>query len=96
MRIDVTETGFKLALTMFYVREKKDFSSFKLTKLKFNKKHGWHRDGEVKINEFAPLAVGRISSHNQLSMLDFAEVTKSRVSLSDLNFQNLGAIAQKR
>jgi hypothetical protein len=25
-------------------------------------------------------------------MLDFTEVTKSRISLSDLNFQNLGAI----
>jgi len=81
---------FKLALTMFYVRERKDFSSFKLTKLKWHKTHGWRKDGEVKINEFALSRLGEFVQ--LLSMLNFTEATKSRISLSDLNFQNLGAI----
>lgn len=87
--IDVTRR-FKLALSMFHVREKNDYSSFKLTKLKFHKIHGWQRDGEVKINEFALSRLGEFAQ--LLSMLSFHEVTKSRISLSDLNFQNLGAI----
>lgn len=87
--IDVA-SRFKLALSMFYVREKKDFSSFKLTKLKWHRAHGWRKDGEVKINEFALSRLGEFVQ--LLSMLDLTEVTKSRISLSDLNFQNLGAI----
>jgi len=87
--IDVTRR-FKLVLSMFHVREKNDYSSFKLTKLKFHKTQGWQRDGEVKINEFALSRLGEFAQ--LLSMLDFTEVTKSRISLSDLNFQNLGAI----
>jgi hypothetical protein len=87
--IDVT-SRFKLVLTMFHVSEKNDYASFKLTKLRYNKKHGWHRDGEVKLNDFS---LSRLAEFAQLlSMLDFAEVPKSRISLSDLNFQNLGAI----
>jgi hypothetical protein len=87
--IDVT-SRFKLALSMFHVCERNDYSSFKLTKLKFHRTHGWQRDGEVKINGFALSRLGEFAQ--LLSMLDFTEVTKSRISLSDLNFQNLGAI----
>jgi hypothetical protein len=87
--IDVTNR-FKLALSIFHVRDKSDHSSFKLTKLKLHKTDGWHRDGEIKINEFALSRLGEFAQ--LLSMLDFTEATKSKISLSDLNFQNLGAI----
>jgi hypothetical protein len=87
--IEVTRR-FRLALSMFHVKEKNDYSSFKLTKLKYNRIHGWQKDGEVKISQFALSRLGEFAS--LLSMLDYTEVTKSRVSLSDLNFQNLGAI----
>lgn len=87
--IDVTNR-FKLALSMFHVSEKNDYRSFKLTKLKFHKTYGWQRDGEVKINGFALSRLGEFAQ--LLSILDFTEVTKSRISLSDMNFQNLGAI----
>lgn len=87
--IDVTNR-FKLALSMFHVSEKNDYRSFKLTKIKFHKTYGWQRDGEVKINGFALSRLGEFAQ--LLSILDFTEVTKSRISLSDMNFQNLGAI----
>jgi hypothetical protein len=78
--VDVT-SRFKLALSMFHVKEKNDYSSFKLTKLRLHRVHGWQKDGEVKINEFAVSRLGEFAQ--LLSMLDYTEVTKSRVSLSD-------------
>ena len=47
--IDVT-TRSKLAISAFYVNDRADFSSLKITKLKYHNRYGWQIDGEVNLN----------------------------------------------
>jgi hypothetical protein len=81
---------FRLALSMFYVNQREDFNRFKLTKLKFHKTHGWQPDGEVIINGFGILKLKEFIE--LLAGLNFKDASKSKISLPNLNFQNLNAI----
>ncbi|MBA2589662.1 MAG: hypothetical protein H0U98_13685 [Alphaproteobacteria bacterium] len=42
----------KLAVSAFYVRDRSDFGTLKITKLVFHKTHGWRVDGHVQLNHF--------------------------------------------
>lgn len=75
---------------MFYANEKKDFSTFKLTKLKFHKTHGWKKDGEVQINGFQLSKLEQFISI--ISSLNLSDAKKARISLEDLNTDALNAV----
>lgn len=49
--VDVTDR-FKLAVSAFYVEDKADFGTFKITKLKWHKNRGWEADGHIQVNYF--------------------------------------------
>lgn len=78
---------FRLALSMFYLNRKDDYSRFKLTKIKFHKTRGWERDGEVIINGFT---LAKLKEFVELlSGISLLDATKSKISLENLTVQNL-------
>lgn len=80
--IDVTDR-FKLAVTAFFVKDKKDFNTFKITKLKWHKKHGWQEDGVIKINRFQLAQIREFSA--LIASLDLADAHKTRISLEGVH-----------
>ena len=80
----------KLAVSAFYVREKTDFNSFKITKLKWSKRHGWHEDSHLKVNYF--LAARMVEFVALISHLNLSDVQKARLSLDNVNVGDLGAL----
>lgn len=87
--VDVTPRS-KLAVSAFYVREKADYNSFKITKLKWSKRDGWQEDGHIKLNYFH---MARMSEFVALmSHLNLADAQKGRISLDNVNVGDLGAL----
>lgn len=87
--VEVT-TRSKLAVSAFYVREKANYNSFKITKLKWSKRDGWHEDGHIKLNYFY---MARMSEFVALmSHLNLSDAQKGRLSLDNVNVGDLGAL----
>ena len=87
--IDVTSRS-KLAISAFYVRDKADFGTIKITKLKFHKTYGWQQDGCVHLNHFQ---VAQMKEFILLiSNLNLSDAKKARLSLENLNVGALGAL----
>lgn len=80
----------KLAVSAFYVREKGDFNSFKITKLKRSKLHGWREDSHVKVNHF--FAARMIEFVALISHLNLSDAQKVRLSLDNVNVGDLSAL----
>lgn len=80
----------KLAVSAFYVREKADFNSFKITKLKWSKRQGWHEDSHVKVNYF--LAARMAEFVALISHLNLSDAQKARLSLDNVNVGDLSAL----
>jgi len=80
----------KLTLSAFYVRDKADFNSFKITKLKWSKRYGWHEDSHVNVNYF--LAARMVEFVALISHLDLSDAQKARLSLDNVNIGDLGAL----
>ena len=87
--IDVTPRS-KLAVSVFYVNERADFSTLKLTKLKFHKRFGWQLDGEIVLNHFQIAQVREYLSI--LASLDLRDAGKARISLQNVDFETLGTL----
>jgi len=88
--IDVT-TRCKIAVSAFYVTDRVDFGTLKITKLKFHKTYGWRRDGEVHVNDFQLLQIREFLS--VISSLDLRDAKKTRVLLDDnVHLAALGAL----
>jgi hypothetical protein len=85
--VDVTER-FKLAVSAFYVKDKADFGTFKLTKLKFHKLRGWEPDGHIHVNYFHLAQIHQFLSI--IANVDLSHAQKARLSLDNLD---LGALA---
>ena len=49
--IEVTERS-RLAVSAFYVSDKEDWDTLKITKIKYHKTYGWQEDGHVNIKKF--------------------------------------------
>src|SRR5262245_36204293 len=49
--IDVTARS-KLAISAFYVNDRRDFGTFKITKLKLHSSFGWREHGSLSFNGF--------------------------------------------
>lgn len=87
--IDVTPRC-KLAVSAFWVQDKSDFGTFKITKLTFNKTYGWRADGHIKVNHFQ---LGQMKEFlSIISNLDLGDAKKARISLDNVNIGALGAL----
>ena len=87
--IDVT-TRSKLAISAFYVNDRADFSSLKITKLKYHNRYGWQIDGEVNLNHFQIAQMREFISI--ISSLDLRGTKKTRIALGNIHFDALGAL----
>lgn len=87
--VEVTER-FRLAVSAFYVNEREDYSTFKLTKLKYHKTHGWNADGEISINNFQLSQMKNFVS--LLSSLNLKDTSKTKISLGDAQIEVLDTI----
>jgi Domain of unknown function (DUF4263) len=87
--VEVT-TRCKLAISAFYVREKADFNSFKITKLRWSKRHGWQEDSHVRVNYFFAARMAEFTA--LISHLNLSETQKARLSLDNVNVGDLSAL----
>ncbi|WP_426017117.1 Shedu anti-phage system protein SduA domain-containing protein [Brevundimonas sp. DWR2-3-1b1] len=87
--IDVTDRC-KIAVSAFYVRDRKDFDTFKLTKLKWHKLRGWELDGHMQVNRFQLSQIGQFLGIIQ--SLDLSDANTSRLSLDAINLGALGEL----
>ena len=87
--IEVTERT-RLAVSAFYVRDKSDFGTFKITKLLFRKRSGWIEDGAVRINHFDAARLRSFVSI--LAQLNLQDAVKARILLEDVEIESLSAL----
>lgn len=94
---DETEVGefsltprCKIAVKAFYVRDKADFNSFKIVKLKWTKASGWYEDESVHVNRFQAARMAELVG--LLSHLNLTDATKARMSLDNVNVGDLSAL----
>ncbi|YBV98078.1 DUF4263 domain-containing protein [Phyllobacteriaceae bacterium JZ32] len=87
--VDVTPKC-KLAISAFWVRDRGDFGTFKITKMKHHARFGWSADGEVKVNQFQLSQINQFLS--VISRIDLSDEQSMRLSLDDLNLGALGTI----
>lgn len=87
--IDVTDRC-KLAVSTFYVSDKANFGTFKITKLRYHKTYGWQQDGHIQVNNFQIAQINEFIGI--ISNLDFSDARKTRISLDNLNLGTLNAL----
>jgi len=87
--IDVTDRC-KLAISAFFVKERGDFGTLKITKLRFHKTYGWRDDGHLQVNHFQLAQMREFLSI--ISSLDLSDAQKTRLSLDNLHVGALGAL----
>jgi hypothetical protein len=87
--IDVTPRC-KLAVSAFYVKDRANFGTLKITKLQFHKTYGWRTDGFVQLNHFQIAQMKEFIA--VISSLDLREAQKTRISLDNIHFGALGAL----
>lgn len=88
--IDVTPRS-KVAVSAFYVQDRANFDSFKITKLKYHKTFGWREDGHIHVNGFEIAQMKEFVSI--ISSLDLRDAKKTRISLDDsIHVGALGAL----
>jgi hypothetical protein len=80
----------KLAVTSFFVKEKGDFGSFKISKMRWTKRDGWQPDSQVHVNYFQ---LGQINQFLSLiSHLDLSEAKKAKLDLQQVDIAALGTL----
>ncbi|NZD64919.1 DUF4263 domain-containing protein [Rhizobium sp. WYCCWR 11290] len=84
--IDVT-TRSRLAVSAFYIRGKKDFGTFKLTKLKFQKGRGWEPDGHIQVNSFHLSQLRQFVS--LIASLDLSDAGKAKIAIEGVQVETL-------
>ena len=87
--VDVTPKC-KLAVSAFWVRDRGDFGTFKITKMKHHARHGWSADGEVKVNQFQLAQINGFLS--VISRIDLNDERGMRLSLDNLDLGALGLL----
>lgn len=87
--IEVTSRS-RLAVSAFFVNNKGDYGTFKITKLKYHKSYGWQEDGHVEITHFDLAKMKAFVSI--LATVDLRDSTKTRISLGDIQIEALSTI----
>lgn len=82
----------KLAVRAFYVRDRADFNSFKIIKLKWSQGKGWLEDGSVKVNSFTAAQMAEFVGI--FSNLNLADAQKARLSLANIDVTGLSALLE--
>jgi hypothetical protein len=85
--VDVT-TRCKIAVSAFYVNDKADFGTFKITKLQHHASYGWREAGHIQVNHFHLAQINQFLSI--ISSVDLSDAKKARLSLGNLD---VGALA---
>ncbi|MGA0545696.1 Shedu immune nuclease family protein [Brevundimonas sp. VNH65] len=86
---DVT-TRCKIVVSAFWVQDKSDFGTFKITKLTYHKTHSWRADGHIQVNHFQ---LGQMKEFlSIISNLNLGDAKKARISLDNVNIGALGAL----
>lgn len=80
----------KLAVKAFFVSERRDFGSLKITKLRYHKRYQWVEDGHIQVNYCQAAQMAQLLSI--ISHLDLSEATKARVSLENVDVAALGTL----
>lgn len=80
----------KLAVKAFYVRDKSDFNSLKITKLKWSKRDGWIEESHLQLNNCQTAQMAEFLS--VISHLDLTDAKKARLSLDNVQLGALGAL----
>lgn len=91
--VDVTDR-FKLAVSAFYVEDKGDFGTFKLTKLKWHKVRGWEADGHIQVNYFHLAQIHQFLSI--IASVDLSHAKKARLSLDNLDLNALASLLNSK
>ncbi|CAN5279349.1 hypothetical protein BH10PSE7_BH10PSE7_23770 [soil metagenome] len=84
--IEVTPRSW-LAVSVFYINDKKNFGTFKLTKLRFHKTYGWQEDGSLQVNNFQLSHLKHFVS--LLAALDLRDAKKGRIGLNNIQIETL-------
>ena len=87
--IDVTARS-KLAVSAFYVNERRDFGSLKIVKLLYRKRYGWQSVEQVLVNHFQIAQIREFLSI--ISSLDLSDAQKTRISLDNIHLGALGTL----
>jgi hypothetical protein len=87
--IDVTVLC-KIAVSAFWVHDRSDFDTFKITKLTFHKKYLWREDSHIRVTRFQLAQMKEFLSI--ISNLNLSEAKKTRLSLDNINIGALGAL----
>ncbi len=72
----------RVAVSGFYVNDRRDFGSFKIVKITYHKRYGWKEDGSVRVNGFHLTHIQQFSA--LLASLDLYDVQKARIALGNL------------
>jgi hypothetical protein len=80
----------RIAVSAFWVRDRSDFASFKITKLKLHRTRGWYVDGSVQVNHFQLAQMQDFTSI--ISNLSLNDAAKARLSLNNIDIGALGAL----
>ena len=83
-------TRCKIAVSAFWVQDKSDFGTFKITKLVFHKTYGWRPDGHIQVNHFQLAQMKEFLSI--ISNLNLSDAKKTRLSLDNINIGALGSL----
>lgn len=80
----------KLAVKAFYVSDRRDFGSLKITKLRYHARFGWQDDGHIQVNYCQAAQMAQLLSI--ISHLDLSDATKAKVSLEHVDIAALGTL----
>ena len=87
--IDVT-ARFKIAVSAFYDEKRQDFGTYKITKLKYQKRPGWFEDGVVQLNG---MELAQIREFNAIiETLDLNGAERARIDFGDINLSSLVSV----
>lgn len=87
--IDVT-ARCKVAVSAFYVNDRADFGTLKITKLQYHKTYGWREDSHIQVNHFQLAQINQFLAI--IGNLDLSDAKKARLSLDNLNLGALSAL----
>lgn len=80
----------RLRVSAFYVRDRSDFGTLKITKLQYHKTRGWWPAGHVQVNPFQLAQIREFLSI--ISNLNLHDADKTRISLDNVHIGALGAL----
>jgi hypothetical protein len=87
--IDVT-ARCKIAVSAFYVKDKTDFGTFKITKLQWHGLRGWTEHSHVQVNHFQLSQINQFLSI--IANVDLSDATKARLSLDNISLGTISAL----